>query len=114
MNSWQAGDYALTERDSDIVYVNKVSYIRQEATVTNVRTAQTFVIPVRELIPQEEKETAMIKTCTTCQRDKIKHGYQDQKYGQYKRVMNPCAGGEALRCTVCGFAQENKASKGGK
>lgn len=30
------------------------------------------------------------------------HAYQDQKYGEQKRVCNATKGGEGAKCTVCG------------
>lgn len=48
----------------------------------------------------ERKDRTAVKSCTCV------HPYQDQRYGNGKRLMNSTqkedAGGQVFRCTVCG------------
>lgn len=47
-----------------------------------------------------------ILNCKNCETKKIKHDFQDQRYGKYIRVFNTGpsveGGTERIKCTVCG------------
>lgn len=49
----------------------------------------------------------MKDNCKNCEIKKIKHEYQDKKFGEYVREFNKTKD-ENQRCTVCGVLKLNK------